>query len=513
MQSGTARTVGLGVKLPIANGEEFIEKFGASLTRGGIFLRAKKVVPPGTRVQLDLKLADGQPLLRSSGRVEFVTGQDGRGTPGMGIRFLEMTPEARQFLEEALARLPAANSDEPPVPPGVGPVSYGDDSKVLPLKAESVLLTSTPREETGEVVTSASAAASGAADSGADRPVASAATSDVPVAVTSTAAPDAGTESGAPVIATSTAALNAAPQSGVPTSMSSPDAGAESDVPAAATSSASPEPAVTANDTAPAAAPAASRARPVLSAERAPDLSAIGTELRSLRRQVRASWALAAALAIAAFLAGRHSITPPVQPAPAPVVVAPAPKLTPEEEHALDFEPAVEDEPLTAEEQAQAAEVIDSTPQTSPVDDNVVVPTKKAPTPQKKQTSRKTNSSARGTLVASAPHNADTQTVNGATKNVAKPSAEELAERKQLEGWLAAGRGSSCKGRMDAITRVMARTRVSAHREMAMVLRARCFSDTWRVEEAKSEFGRYLAQFPKGKFADEARRVLATGSH
>src|SRR3954470_11194557 len=131
MQTNSARAVGLGVRLPISSGDEFIEKFGASLSRGGIYLRAKRVVPPGTRVTLDLKLANGEPLLRSAGRVEFVTGQQGRGTPGMGIRFTEISAETRKFLEEALARLPAANTDSPPIPPGVGPAQYeSDEAKV-----------------------------------------------------------------------------------------------------------------------------------------------------------------------------------------------------------------------------------------------------------------------------------------------------------------------------------------------------------------------------------------------
>jgi molecular chaperone DnaK len=112
---------GLVVKLPFASPEEFLAKYGANITRGGIYLRSKSVKPPGTPVNLDLKLADGSRLIHATAVVHFVTGQAGQGISGMGLRFLSVDPATSQFLDSAVANLPHGQSLVPPLPAGVGP--------------------------------------------------------------------------------------------------------------------------------------------------------------------------------------------------------------------------------------------------------------------------------------------------------------------------------------------------------------------------------------------------------
>jgi molecular chaperone DnaK len=116
--------IGLAVKLPFATPEEFLAKYGANLTRGGIYLRSRTVKPPGTPVTLDLKLSTGARIIYASAVVHFVTGQQGQGVVGMGLRFLTLDPETKRFLDTALASLPHAQSAQPPVPPGVGAPDY-----------------------------------------------------------------------------------------------------------------------------------------------------------------------------------------------------------------------------------------------------------------------------------------------------------------------------------------------------------------------------------------------------
>ncbi len=116
--------IGLAVKLPFATPEEFLAKYGANVSRGGIYLRSKMVKPPGTPVTLDLKLSTGARIIYASAVVHFVTGQQGQGISGMGLRFLTLDPETKRFLETALASLPHAQSAEPPVPVGVGTPDY-----------------------------------------------------------------------------------------------------------------------------------------------------------------------------------------------------------------------------------------------------------------------------------------------------------------------------------------------------------------------------------------------------
>ena len=111
--AGAAQTgaIGLSVKLPFATPEDLAQKYGINITRGGIYLRSRMVKPPGTAVTLDLKLQGGQRVIYASAVVDFVTGQRGEGVPGMGLRFLTLDPESRQFIETHVAPLPHSGSD------------------------------------------------------------------------------------------------------------------------------------------------------------------------------------------------------------------------------------------------------------------------------------------------------------------------------------------------------------------------------------------------------------------
>ncbi|XXF81432.1 TIGR02266 family protein [Myxococcaceae bacterium GXIMD 01537] len=112
------------VKLPFGTLEEFLARYGANVTRGGIYLRSKTVKPPGTAVNLDLKLANGERIILASTVVHFVTGQRGEGVSGMGLRFVTLDAASERFLASLAAALPHAQADVPPVPAGVGKPDY-----------------------------------------------------------------------------------------------------------------------------------------------------------------------------------------------------------------------------------------------------------------------------------------------------------------------------------------------------------------------------------------------------
>ncbi len=124
MTDSNQGAVGLVVKLPFSTPEEFLAKYGPNVTRGGIYLRARAVKPPGTAVTLDLKLAGGERIIYAAAVVHYVTGQGGQGVLGMGLRFLNADAPTRRFLDSLVVTLPHAQSDAPPVPSGVGPPDY-----------------------------------------------------------------------------------------------------------------------------------------------------------------------------------------------------------------------------------------------------------------------------------------------------------------------------------------------------------------------------------------------------
>ncbi|NOJ79241.1 TIGR02266 family protein [Myxococcus xanthus] len=145
MTESNQAAVGLVVKLPFATPEEFLAKYGPNVTRGGIYLRARAVKPPGTAVTLDLKLAGGERIIHAAAVVHYVTGQGGQGVLGMGLRFLSADPPTRRFLDSLVVTLPHAQSDVPPVPPNVGPPDYTvTPAEQAPVALASELYASAP---------------------------------------------------------------------------------------------------------------------------------------------------------------------------------------------------------------------------------------------------------------------------------------------------------------------------------------------------------------------------------
>ena len=52
-----AGPIGVVLKLPFASPEEFLSKYGAYITRGGLYLRTKAVRAPGTEASWGISTA------------------------------------------------------------------------------------------------------------------------------------------------------------------------------------------------------------------------------------------------------------------------------------------------------------------------------------------------------------------------------------------------------------------------------------------------------------------------
>jgi len=120
------------VKLPFPTRAEFLRLHGANLTAGGLFVRTPHVKAPGTEAVVEVRLQGGDRLLYAQVRVEFVSGQGGKGIPGMGLRFTHVDAPTQRFLDKVAASYLHARKPLPPTPPHVGPVIWAVPLPVPP---------------------------------------------------------------------------------------------------------------------------------------------------------------------------------------------------------------------------------------------------------------------------------------------------------------------------------------------------------------------------------------------
>ena len=145
--SGRRRAAALQIKLTCADVAEVRDRFGAELKALALFVRTKTPKPEGTLIRLDLRLADGRPLLKAAANVErSVAPSDAPGAPaaGMHLKFLGADKAGRElFVSLGVARPPPLLREEqaPPAtvtgqiprvqPPEAAPASASAPSAVV----------------------------------------------------------------------------------------------------------------------------------------------------------------------------------------------------------------------------------------------------------------------------------------------------------------------------------------------------------------------------------------------
>jgi molecular chaperone DnaK len=144
----------LVVHLPFSSREDFLRRHGANLTAGGIYVRSRTVKPPGTVAVLEARLEGGARLLYAQVHVDFVTGQDGKGKSGMGLRFTHVDAETQRFLDKVAASYLHARTLRPPLPPNPGRVDRAPEPEPAPVPLPQV---AEPAEVFAEAVKSAHA--------------------------------------------------------------------------------------------------------------------------------------------------------------------------------------------------------------------------------------------------------------------------------------------------------------------------------------------------------------------
>ena len=92
----------LKIRYKSATLEDFIERYSSDISRGGVFIKAKKPLSVGTLLKFEFILQDQSTLIHGVGRV--VWRREGAETDpdnpsGMGIKFIKMDPESRSVVQ------------------------------------------------------------------------------------------------------------------------------------------------------------------------------------------------------------------------------------------------------------------------------------------------------------------------------------------------------------------------------------------------------------------------------
>ena len=152
-------SVGLRVKLSYGSVDEFVERFATNISRGGVFIRTREPKPVGTQVDLEIRLATGESVIRSRGVVRWVAAANPKArppvAPGMGIQFLQLDEASRELVERMVSaresragpvaapvadpsQAPAPTTFAEPVPPAssVSAPAASEHSPAAPALAE-----------------------------------------------------------------------------------------------------------------------------------------------------------------------------------------------------------------------------------------------------------------------------------------------------------------------------------------------------------------------------------------
>jgi uncharacterized protein (TIGR02266 family) len=160
--SPEGNAITLRIKFKSASLDEFVARYGADVSAGGIFIRTKQPLAVGSLLRFDFSLADGSPLLAGMGTVVWVREPDQSrvgSIPGMGLRFDQLAPESQPIHQQILAAK-ANRGDRPtgtpfpsaPAAPAARPVARpATPPPIVPRPAPAPPVAAQPsRRETSE---------------------------------------------------------------------------------------------------------------------------------------------------------------------------------------------------------------------------------------------------------------------------------------------------------------------------------------------------------------------------
>jgi len=116
MSAGDLKLVPLRIRLPYTSEAEFVERYGANVARGGVFISTRAAKAEGTGISFEFVLKDGSRLLRGEGVVQKSHLDPSGALTGMTVRFTRLDTASKALIDRILAvrgGLGAAASPEP----------------------------------------------------------------------------------------------------------------------------------------------------------------------------------------------------------------------------------------------------------------------------------------------------------------------------------------------------------------------------------------------------------------
>ncbi|MBX5484556.1 MAG: TIGR02266 family protein, partial [Myxococcaceae bacterium] len=114
MNDSAPTPIPLRIRLPYGSEDEFIERYGTNVARGGIFIATRSIKAEGTLLQFEFILADGSRLLRGEGVVVKAQVDEGGNRAGMTLRFTRLDARSKLLVDKVIARRSGVPEAEQP---------------------------------------------------------------------------------------------------------------------------------------------------------------------------------------------------------------------------------------------------------------------------------------------------------------------------------------------------------------------------------------------------------------
>lgn len=94
------------VRMRFGDLRDFVSQYSGNISLGGMFVQTANPPAPGSTVEVEFALGDGTELIRGRGKVVWARDEEPGSDlpPGMGVRFLELTPGSRELIFRVVDR-------------------------------------------------------------------------------------------------------------------------------------------------------------------------------------------------------------------------------------------------------------------------------------------------------------------------------------------------------------------------------------------------------------------------